>query len=450
MSALAEAAELERAVARDFEAALRASEPPWLQKLRREAFARFTALGLPSTDQEAWKYTSVAPIARLPFRRGPAPAGAVSASALAPFSLRSAGAIEIVFVNGRYVEALSAADASRHGVRIGSLQRRLAEEPERVERHLACLSAPASEQSAFAALNASLFEDGACVEILPGHIARVPVHLLFFSSPDRQPTVVYPRTLLLAGAGSQAAVVETYAGGAPAPSLTDAVTEIFLDEGAILDRVKVECESNTDFHIAETSVRQARASRFTSHAVTLGGALVRNDLSVVLAEEGAECTLNGLFIGDGTQHIDNHTLIDHARPHGTSRELYKGILSGRSRGVFDGKIIVRQDAQKTDAIQTNKNLLLSREALVNSTPALEILADDVKCKHGSTTGQLDPAALFYLRSRGIGEEAARALLVYAFASDVVGRIPIETIRARIEDDLGVRLPGIREIKEAVA
>jgi Fe-S cluster assembly protein SufD len=450
MNAPVESSEMARAASRDFGSALQGGEPPWLQKFRRDGFARFTDLGLPTVEREEWKYTSVAPIARLPFRRERAAARGVTASRIAPFSLRSAGAIEIVFVNGRFDEGLSAFDPSRQDVRVGSLRRRLAEEPEGLERYLERGLPLSEEQNAFAALNAALFEDGACVEISRGQAVREPVHLLFFCSPDREPTAVYPRTLVLAGAGSQATIVETYAGDASEPSLTDAVTEVFLEDGALVDYVKLESESRAAFHLAATAVWQARASRFAAHAVSLGGALVRDDIRVVLAEEGAECALNGLFMGDETQHIDNHTLIDHARPHGTSRELYKGIMSGRSRGVFHGKIIVRQDAQKSDAIQTNKNLLLSREALVNSTPALEILADDVKCKHGATTGQLDPAALFYLRSRGIGEEAARALLVYAFASDLIGRIPVAMIRARIEDELGVRLPGVREIKEAVA
>jgi Fe-S cluster assembly protein SufD len=221
------------------------------------------------------------------------------------------------------------------------------------------------------------------------------------------------------------------------------VTEVHLAEGAILDLYKLERESTAAFHVATMEVRQGRDSRFRSHSISLGGALVRNDLNVRLDAEGADCTLNGLFVGSGTQHLDNHTLIDHVKPHGTSRELYKGIMDGKSRGIFHGKIIVRPDAQKTDAMQTNKNLLLSKEALVNSTPALEIFADDVKCRHGSTIGQLDPSAMFYLRSRGIGEEDARNLLIYAFASDVASRISIAPLRAFVEEHLGLRLPGGR-------
>jgi Fe-S cluster assembly protein SufD len=256
-----------------------------------------------------------------------------------------------------------------------------------------------------------------------------------------EPTLSHPRNLIVAERGSQAAVVETYVGTTGELYFTNAVTEVVLDDAANLDLYKLERESTNAYHVTTTEVRQGRDSRFASHSMTFGGALVRNDLNVRLEAEGAECTLNGLFIGSGTQHLDNHTLIDHAKPHGTSRELYKGIMGGRSRGIFHGKIIVRPDAQKTDAIQTNKNLLLSKEALVNSTPALEIFADDVKCRHGSTIGQLDAGAMFYLRSRGIGEEEARELLVFAFASDVASRIRIAPLRALVEQHLGLRLPG---------
>jgi Fe-S cluster assembly protein SufD len=208
----------------------------------------------------------------------------------------------------------------------------------------------------------------------------------------------------------------------------------------VLQHIKLQREDTAAFHVQAIAAQVGRSARFTSHNIALGAAIARTDIDVLLAEEGAECELNGLFLGSGRQHIDNHTVIDHAKPHGSSRELYKGIMDGQSRGIFHGLVIVRRGAQKTDAIQTNKNLLLSKEALVNSTPALQILADDVKCKHGSTTGQIDEAALFYLRSRGIGEAEARALMTWAFASDVVQRIPVPSVRAAVEAVLGARLP----------
>jgi Fe-S cluster assembly protein SufD len=221
----------------------------------------------------------------------------------------------------------------------------------------------------------------------------------------------------------------------------NAVTEISVGDGASVEHSKIQRESSDAFHVQTIAAGLDRGSQFTSHNVALGAALARTDIGVVFGGEGGDCTLNGLFLGDGDQTLDTHTIIDHAKPHCTSRELYKGILDGRSRGVFHGTILVRKDAQKTDAFQTNKNLLLSKDARVHSTPALEILADDVKCRHGSTIGQLDAAALFYLRSRGIGEEDARALLTWAFASDVAARLTVPEVRAEVERALGLRLPG---------
>jgi Fe-S cluster assembly protein SufD len=374
-----------------------------LADLRERAFARFEELGFPTPKNEAWKYTGIQPMTGTdwkPERRGlrilsPLPAG-VRARPLA--------------------EALLVA-----------------------EPHLAKIAG--FDDSAFAALNTALFDDAVVLEIERGVRVAEPIALSFGGEAnvdtDDPPEVSFPRILILAGAGSQAAVVETW-GGADR-RLSNAVTEIALDEGAILEHTKLQTESDQTFHVHTLAAHLARDSRFTSHNVAFGGAIARTDLHVALAGEGAECHLYGLYAGRGRQHLDNHTVIDHVKPHCTSRELYKGILDGASRGVFHGKIIVRPDAQKTDAIQTNKNLILSREALVNSTPALEILADDVKCKHGSTTGQLDAAALFYLRSRGIGEADARALLTYAFAADVAERITVSSVRRAVERELGLRL-----------
>ena len=320
---------------------------------------------------------------------------------------------------------------------MASLKHVLARNPESAEAHLAKI---ARDGNAFAAVNAAFLEDGAFVRIPPRTVVADPIHLVFLSEPAFGSTVSHPRNLVIAEAASQAQIVETYVGTAGKLYFTNAVTEVVLGEGAVLDFSKLERESDAAFHVATTEVSQGRDSSFTSHSISLGGALARHDLNVRLDAEGAGCTLNGLFIGSGTQHLDNHTVIDHAKPHGTSRELYKGIMDGQSRGIFNGKIIVRPAAQKTDAMQTNKNLLLSKDALVNSKPALEIFADDVKCRHGSTIGQLDDAAMFYLRSRGIGETEARELLVYAFASDVASRIRVAPLRAFVEAQLGLRLP----------
>ncbi len=375
-------------------------EPDWIQALRREGFARFEALGFPTAKDEAWRYTGLQPITETSWRRaeraarvsGPLPKGV------------------------RVVSLSEASGTAAHAGRIADFQK-----------------------SAFAALNTALFAGALVVEIAPGAVVAEPIEVLFDAGAPSAPEALYPRLLVLAGEGSEASIVEIYTGGGL--TFTNAVTEVLLSPGAILEHTKLQEESGQARHVHALAVSQARDSRFTSHNVALGAALARTELTAVLEGEGAECALNGLFVGRNRQHLDTRTVIDHATPHTTSRELYKGIMDGASRGVFHGTIVVRPDAQKTDAVQTNKNLLLSREALVNSTPALEIFADDVKCRHGSTTGQLDATALFYLRSRGIGEAEAKALLTWAFAADVVEKIRVPAVRRRVERELGLRLPG---------
>jgi Fe-S cluster assembly protein SufD len=374
-----------------------AGEPAWLATLRREAFARFEAIGFPTAKDEAWRYTGLQSVTETPWRRG---SGSARLARPLPEGARVLEAVDGQAALSRVVPFT---------------------------------------QNAFAALNTALFEQPLVLEILPGAVLSEPIEILIEAAVPGTPEVAYPRILVLAGERSESAVVERYV--STGKVLTAAVTEIALSPGAILEHTKLQEEGPEARHVHVLGVRQERGSRFTSHNIALGAALARTELSTVLAGEGAECVLNGLFLGRGRQHLDNRTVIDHATPHTTSRELYKGVMDGASRGVFHGTIVVRPDAQKTDAVQTNKNLLLSREALVNSTPALEIFADDVKCKHGSTTGQLDAAALFYLRSRGIGEAEARALLTWAFAADVAEKIRVPDVRQRVERELGRRLPG---------
>jgi Fe-S cluster assembly protein SufD len=353
-----------------------------------------------------------------------------------------------VFVNGRFAPRLSSLEALR-GVRVRCLRHVLRDEPDGAAAHLGSLSA-ALEAHPFAALNGALFEDGALVEVEPGAQPDEPLHLLHVSLPDEggPPSLCLPRTLVVVGRGSRLRLVETYGGHPGQPALIDAVTEVVLLDGAQLDRTRLQREGDAAYHLALSSVRLGRDARFVDHAVSVGAALSRHDIDVVLDGEGAECVLDGLFLAEGAQHSDTHTRIDHARPHGTSRELYKGVLDGRARGVFHGLMVVREGAQKSDAWQSNRNLLLSTQALVHSTPQLEIRADDVKCKHGSTTGQLDPQALFYLRSRGLGEEAARALLTWAFAAEIVQRLEVEPVRARLAEYLHERLPQAPREEEA--
>jgi Fe-S cluster assembly protein SufD len=416
-------------------------EAPWLRKLRREAMAQFLDLGFPTAKAEAWKYTNLRPITQTAWT----PASGILVRPVAGARIafaRIPGATEVVFVNGRFVPELSSLHNLERGVRVSSLRESASRRPEVFEAAVGKICPIA--HGAFVALNTALFPDGVCLEIEPGTVVPAPIHLLFVSAEEDGPALSSPRVLVLAGRQSQATVVETYVGEKRAVAFTNAVTEISVGDAAVMEHYKVQQDGAGGYHVHAIAARQDRASSFTSHNLELGGALARTDIDVLFTAEGSECSLNGLFVGSGSQHLDTHTVIDHAQPHCTSRELYKGILDGKSRGVFHGTIIVRPDAQKTDAMQTNKNLLLSREALVDSTPALEIRADDVKCRHGSTIGQLDAGALFYLQSRGIGEEEARALLTYAFAADLTERIRLVPIRERIEAFLGQALSEPRE------
>jgi Fe-S cluster assembly protein SufD len=433
----------------DFVQSLRASfallnERPFggsIRPLRESAFARFAELGLPTTQDEEWKYTSLAPLARVRFE----PAAETKLQGLDHWALEDSG-IRLVFVDGRHRPELSSQAAGPGGAFIGSLAAALAERPELVERELAHHAD--HQRDALTALNTAFIEDGAFIHLPAFAVLQAPIHLLFLSTAPGNATLSQPRNLIVLGAGSQATVVETYAALRDEVYVTNAVTEVVLGDGARLDHYKLQEESARAFHLALLQVNHGRNTHFTSHSVALGSALARNEVRALFASEGGECTLNGLYMAAGKQHLDNRTVIDHQSPRCTSRELYKGVLDGQSRGVFSGRVLVREDAQKTDARQANKNLLLSDDALVDTKPQLEIFADDVKCAHGAAVGQLDEDALFYLRSRGLGREAARSLLTYAFASEMVNLIPLAPLRARVRQLVTSRLPEWERVKEA--
>ena len=428
-----------------FEAVRRtAPSPGALADLRRRAFERFSALGIPTTRLERWRFTNVAPIAGTAFTlAAPADREAARADA-APHALAGAVA-RLTFINGRYVAGASDLDRLPAGVAAGSLAAALESEAAgtraAVDAHLA--SEAGIDDEAFTALNTALLQDGAVVHVPANTVVEQPIQLLFVTTPpdDGAPVMTHPRVLIVAGENSQVRLVESYGGGGEAPYLTNAVTEVVAGPAAVVDHYKVVRESLAAYHIGAMHVRLGRAANFSSHAVTLGGAIVRNDAQALLDGEGVECTLNGLYLANGRRLVDNHTTIHHARPHCSSHELFKGILDGEARAVFNGKIIVAIDAQKTDAKQTNKALLLSEDAQINTKPELEIFADDVKCTHGATVGQLDEDALFYLRARGLGLEQARSVLIHAFAGDLLNHIAIEPIRDQLDDLLLAQLPG---------
>jgi Fe-S cluster assembly protein SufD len=414
-----------------FEAVERAAagEPAWLAAQRRAAIAAFAERGLPSTRLEEWRYTNVAPLARIPFEPADAPVR-VEREAVEALAIPVFACTLFVFVDGRYRPELSTPPLLAGDVAVESLARLRSEEPGRLEPWLGSLLEP--KQHPFAALNTAFLDDGAVLIVPEGRQLDRPLHVVFVGSAGGAPTLQHPRVLVVAGAGSRATLIQDHVSLSAAAGFTNAVTEIEVGAGARVDYVHLQRERGERYHVSNLQIRQQRDSRFFSHVLTMGGRLVRNDLEALLADEGADCELDGLFLADGEDLVDNHTRVDHAVPRGTSRQLYKGILAGRARGVFRGRVIVRPDAQGTDARQSNPNLLLADGAEIDTRPQLEIHADDVRCSHGSSIGQVDPDALFYLRARGLREAEARDLLARGFACEVTARLPLESLRQEID------------------
>lgn len=416
---------------------LRAGSPPagpaWLEQLRQAGIASFDALGFPTLKHEDWKYTNVEPIAAQSFAQANGEAKSIAGAEVFSRGLIEPDAPRLTFVNGVFNAALSNTANLPQGLQLGPLA-------EFVERGDAVVAAQLgqlahAEQQHFVALNTAFLGDGAVVSVAPGARLTRPIYLLFVSTSTTQPVISQPRILLLLGAGSEAKIVESYLGVGAEAYFCNAVTELVGGVDSIIEHYRLQQDSDAGFHVGTVEATLAQGCHLTSHAVTLSGALVRNNLRVLLNGAGAQCVLNGLYLAAGKQHVDNYTLIEHVSPRASSFELYKGLLGGSAHGVFNGKIIVHPDAQKSDARQTNKNLLLSGSAVIDTKPQLEIHADDVKCSHGSTIGQLDADAIFYLRSRGLDVAAARSLLSFAFASDVVQRINIESLRQRLDEYL---------------
>jgi Fe-S cluster assembly protein SufD len=415
----------------DFEtfAAAGGRHPEWLGLLRRAAIERFRTLGFPTTRHEDWHFTSVAPIADAEFVPLRAAGGDAQSADLDRFTFGGDDWTHLVFGNGRFAPALSAA-ALPGRVQATSQAAALGDGVPAVRAPLGTLAA--FEHSAFTALNTAFFVDGAFVH-LPAqvHLER-PIHLLFVADAEAAAGVTHPRVLIVAEPHARATIVESYVALGDATYFTNPVTEVAVGEGAQVTHLRVQRESQRGYHVATTQAHQARDSRYTSFSFATGAALSRTNIYTVLAGPGAETTLNGLYMADGTQHMDHQTRIEHVAPHCTSHEVYKGVLDDAAHGVFNGKVYVHPEAQKTDGKQTNNNLLLSGDAHIDTKPQLEIFADDVKCTHGATVGQLDAVALFYLKSRGLGDDEARILLTYAFAADVLERIEDGTVREALE------------------
>jgi len=416
--------------------------PDWLLKRHQEAFTAFEELGFPQRDDEEWRFTPTASLVQTPFHL-PSDSIALTARDIQPWLLVQEASAVLVFLNGRFQPQLSTIN-ELDGAIVLDLRTALQTQPELLQRHLSQY-APAAQHT-FVALNTAFFDDAAVV-YLP-HESRLerPLYLLFISAGTEEATLSAPRVLVVAEEASEAALIECYAGPSGKLYFTNSVTEIVAAPGSILDHYRVNLEGQASFHFSYTHATIHREAHFTSHSLTLGGRWVRNEVYAELQGEKGYCLLNGLYLGTEQQIIDNHTTIDHAAPSCESHEFYKGILDGHSHGVFNGKIYVRPHAQKTDAKQTNQGLLLSRNAQINSMPQLKIYADDVKCTHGATVGQLSKEALFYLRTRGIEKAEAEAILIRAFAMDIINRMSLESLKEALDTLLLERLSKGRVVE----
>ncbi len=410
----------------------------WFHPVRRAAMARFAELGFPTTRNEDWRFTSVAPIAQTAFAPAPDDGVTPARPQLAPFAFPGLACSQLVFVNGRYAPELSSLSPLSAGVTVTSLSQALSAHPDLIQAHLARYAE--YHQDAFTALNTAFVEDGAFVSIRRGTVLEEPIHLLYVSTETAEPIITHPRNLVVAEEDCQATVVEDYVSLGDGVAFSNAVTELVVGPNGVLSHTLIERESVQAFNVSTLRIQQGRSSSVASHSVLLGGALVRNNVHPVMAGEGCDCLINGLYMATGRQHMDNYMKVEHASAHCGSRQFYHGILDGQSRAVFHGRIIVHKDAQKTDAKQTNRNLLLSEDAQIDTKPQLEIYADDVKCTHGATIGQIDEDAIFYLRSRGMAKEAARALLLFAFAEECLQRMKIEPIRKYLKGLVAKWLP----------
>jgi len=400
-----------------------ASPLTWLNQLRANAVDRVGALTVPTTRDEDWRFTDISPLTKQSFQ----PAHDVpqlAPAAVDQWAIAEAAA-RLVFVDGVYAPQHSFNHA---GVTVENLASGVVRHGAPVQAHLGRHAG--FERNAFAALNTAFLHDGALIVVPPDTALAAPVHLLFIAT--RKHAASYPRCLVIAETGSAVTVVEDFVALQDEAYFTNAVTEMALAANAQVHHVRVQRDSAEAFHFANCAVSLAHASRYHSVSVALGARISRHNLGVLLAAEGAECSIDGLALIGGQQLADTHTLIDHAMPQGMSRQLHKCIVDGAARAVFNGNIMVRAGAQRTDSSQSSRNLLLSGKARVDTKPQLEIFADDVKCAHGATVGQLDVDEVFYLKSRGLSDTAARNLLTYAFGAEVIERIPVASLRNRLE------------------
>lgn len=427
MSSVAERHDLYTAEHGRFAQGRGAAAPAWVKARRELARAQFAKNGFPTTRQEDWRFTNIAPIAETEFALA---SGAFAQAPALVAGVTVPGAVRLAIVNGEFAAGLSDLSTLPKGLRIASLRDGARDATDGIETHLGRVFDFATHP--FAALNTAFLDDGVALMVAAGAVVETPVHIVIVTGGDRRPVVAHPRVLIVAGEHSQVRIAQTFVGVPGTAYFNNAVVEVAVGRGALVRLYTDQRESDRAFHVANIQAHVEAKGVFESHAFSTGGRIMRHDIGIGLEGEGADCTMNGVYLADGERLMDTHTSLDHATPHCTSHEIYKGILAGRAKAVFNGRIIVRQDAQKTDAKQTNRALLLSDEATINSNPQLEIFADDVKCTHGAAVGQLDEEAMFYLRARGLTRAAARDMLLHAFAGEVIAGLAIPALREQVE------------------
>lgn len=415
-----------------------AAQPAWLAALRQTGLNHFAAQGFPTLQQEDWRFTNVSPIAQLPFHPVTqlAPTGLTSAS-LKTLTFASLAAHRLVFVNGIFAPELSTPASLPAGVRVSNLVAALQTDAALIEKHLGKYANTAG--NAFTALNTAFFQDGTFIHVPAGTVVETPIHLLHLFTATETGATAHPRNLIIVGDNAQVTILETFAATVDTPYFTNAVTELVAGDNAAVEHLKFQDEAITAFHMAAFHAHLGKTSNVIHHSIAAGAKLSRNNIRTNLAGEGLECVLNGLYLTRGEQLADHYMVVEHAQPHCASHEYFNGILDDKSRGVFHGRILVQPVAQKTDAKQTNKNLLLSDHATADTKPQLEIYADDVKCTHGATIGQLNAESIYYLRSRGIGKETARRMLIHAFAGEIIERVRHEAARTELDQVVWNRL-----------
>ena len=421
-------------------------ENDWFSKQRQSAFDIFQESRFPNRVED-WKYTDVKPIAKNTFSNITESNMASDNNEIDEILIKDLDCVNLVFINGAYSEKYSDIKNISSKIVIKSMADALINDESLLKKHLT--KHINQELSSFTALNTAFIQDGAYINISANTNIDKPINITYISRDSNHPFATHPRNLIVMGENSNATIIENYVGSGKVNYFTNSVTETVLLQGAVLKHYKIQQEGSSAFHIASLNTSQSKDSRFESHLVSIGGALVRNNINASLNEEGAEIIMNGLYMTEDVQHVDNHTRVDHLKPHTQSHQNYRGVLNGKSRGVFNGKVVVHPQAQKIEAYQNNANLLLSDDAEIDTKPELEIYADDVKCTHGATVGQLDDDMLFYLRSRAVDEKTARSLLTYAFADEVISEINIKEIQNKLERLIIGRLPDSSLIREYV-